>query len=115
MKTVNNWNNHGDINLEHGAIFIKQDPDFSTCYNVLKNEYDHDGEQWILFDLYVDITDSWIEWDEVQSCCDTDLSNDIQKVTDVVSYYNHLNFGTMSTFKTLESLECELIVSEVIV
>lgn len=108
LKAINGYENFGDVSLEHGIILVKKDT-MKDCYYILKTDYDDDSETYLLFDLYVDISDSWIDWNDVKSCCDTDLSNDIQKAIDVVSYYSSENFGSLQTGLTLDNLESTLL------
>jgi hypothetical protein len=104
---MTNFKNYGDVSLEHGFILVAQDSVTETAYRIIKTEYDCDGEQFLLYDLYVDISDDWISWNSVSSCCDTDLSNPIQKAIDVTYYYNYQEFQCYAPLKfdTLETLE----------
>jgi hypothetical protein len=105
---MTNFKNYGDVSLEHGFILVSQDT--VTAYRIIKTDFDCDSEQFLLYDLYVDISDDWISWDDVSNCCDTDLSNPIQKAIDATYYYNHAEFQspTPLKFSTLEALETAL-------
>lgn len=91
------WENYGDVNpIEHGGIFIKKDTeDFPRCYYVVRIDYNEEAGHFWLQDLYVDLNDDWFEWDAVHSYADTsDVSDDIDKVIALISYYSYLEFGT---------------------
>ena len=110
MTTLNNYKNYGDVSLEHGFILVLQDEHDTNCYRILKTDFDCDTENYMLFDLYVDITDSWIDWKDVQSYADTDLNNPIQMAIDSTSYYASENFGChfILEFEKIEELENSL-------
>lgn len=109
LKVINGYENFGDVSLEHGIILVKKDT-LEDCYYILKTNYDDDAETYLLFDLYIDISDDWIDWDDVKSYCDTDMSNDTQKAIDAVSYYSSENFGSVAKGLTLDNLESTLLI-----
>jgi len=90
---VDGWLNYGDVSLIHGVILINKESE--NCFRVIKTDYDCDGEQHILYDLFVDISDSWIDWNGIKESCDTDLSDEYQKVVDLTWYVSFENFGSM--------------------
>ena len=87
---MTNYKNYGDVSLEHGFILVIEDGE--KCYKILKTDFDFDSNQYLLFDLYVDISDSWIDWEDVQKCCDTDLSDNIQMAIGATYFYNYMEF-----------------------
>lgn len=109
-----NWENFGDVNpLKHGGIFIKRDTEINpeTCFYIVKNVYDCDGEKHIIYDLYVDITDSWIEKQDVMEfigMTENDFDS-IQYAIGCTDYYSMENFGgNRIECSTIEELQEEL-------
>lgn len=95
MKTV--WENYGDINpLVHGGLWIVKDSTNNTAYYVVKVELlDDIDNTWLYDDCYVDVSENWINWDNVNSCCDINKSSsNIDKVIALMSYYSPLEFGS---------------------
>jgi hypothetical protein len=105
---MTNFKNYGDVSLEHGFVLVAQDS--ATAYRIIKTDFDDDSNEFLLFDLYVDISDGWIEWNSVSSCCDTDMSNPIKMAIDATYYYNYQEFQCYAPLKfdTLEDLETAL-------
>lgn len=88
------WQNFGDANpLQHGGTWIIKDSE--NCYIVVKTTPNDERENsWLYEECYVDITDSWIDWDAVKSSCDTpNDASDEMKALDIVSYYGCVNCG----------------------
>jgi len=92
------WTNYGDVNaLEHGGDFIKKDIDYplDKCYYYVKviNMYNACGEDgYRVEEGYIDLNDSWIDWNAVETTCDVTDRDEI-KVIDVVSYYGMEEFN----------------------
>ncbi|ARQ95175.1 hypothetical protein FLAPJACK_264 [Bacillus phage Flapjack] len=92
------WTNYGDVNaLEHGGDFIKKDSDYplDKCYYYVKviNMYNACGEDgYRVEEGYIDLNDSWIDWNAVETTCDVSDRDEI-KVIDVVSYYGMEEFN----------------------
>jgi hypothetical protein len=93
----NLWQNYGDVNaLEHGGMFVKKDTDINGRHyyvvqlNMVDNEY-----KWLLVDGYVDLDDSWIEWDSIKATMDTPNDADDERLAvDCMYYYGtHLSNG----------------------
>lgn len=98
------WTNYGDVNaLEHGGDFIKKDSDYplDKCYYYVKviNMYNACGEDgFMVEEAYIDLNDSWIDWNAVETTCDVTNRDEI-KVIDVVSYYGIEEFnGSIDRF-----------------
>lgn len=106
---MTNYKNFGDVNLEHGFILVTEDG--KNCYRILKTDFDCNSNQYLLFNLYIDITDLWIDWKELKKCCDTDLSDNIQMAIDATFFYNYMEFQCYAPLKfdTIEELETALI------
>lgn len=85
------WANYGDVNpLDHGGMFVSKDKDCERSYYAIKVTplEDRIGESWLVQDGYVDLTDSWIEWDRVKETMDTPEDADDEILTvDVFHYY----------------------------
>jgi len=106
MSAVYEWVNHGDVTLEEGSTFIKKGG--QDCYYVLKIVKDDDTGDLILYDLYVDVTDDWINWVEVELVCGPSMDG-IDRVLNVVEYYSWMEFGSIENFKTIEELKINLL------
>lgn len=89
---VNEWVNYGDVNpIEHGGIFVKKDGD--TTYRIVRNMFDHDEGKNIVYDMYVDISEDWIERESVLKF--SDLKEDSDEVWFAIActeYYSCINF-----------------------
>lgn len=86
------WTNYGDVNpLEHGGLWIDYDKD--ECYRVISLGIFDDS--YLFGECYVDLSDSWINWEDVLDFvgCDTFLPPE-QAVVAVISYYPIVNFGS---------------------
>lgn len=107
------WENFGDVNpIEHGGIFVKKDIEINsdTCYYIVKNVYDEDGEKHILYDLYIDISDDWIEKESVMDYIGMTKENfdPIFYAIGCTEYYNYLEFQGDRTECNEEELKREL-------
>jgi len=106
------WKAYGDINpLDHGGIWVQKESE--SCYRIVKfypEESEENSSQ--LMDLYVDITDSWIEKDSVMSYIGmTEEDFDpIQYAIGCTEYYSCANFGCYQpeTFNTRDEVITEL-------
>jgi hypothetical protein len=111
-KNNTNWENFGDVNpLDHGGIWIMQGSE--TCYRIVKfypEESDSDPSQ--LQNLYVDISDDWIEKKEVMSCIGMTAEDfdPIWYAIGCTDYYSCQNFGCYQpeNFETKEAVKAEL-------
>jgi hypothetical protein len=92
--TMAQWENLGDVNpIQHGGFWITQDKDRENCFYVLSNQPSEEIEdQHTFYDLYFDLTDSWIEWDQVESSCDK-TDDPLRKCQNLFWYYGGQNFG----------------------
>lgn len=82
--------NYGDINpLEHGGIWLKQTNE--TEYEIIKNNPENN----LLYDLSVNISDSWIEKEKVMSFIGMteETFDPILFAIGCTDYYNFMNFG----------------------
>lgn len=98
------WTNYGDVNpLEHGGLWIKKDTEIKsdTCYYVVKVDKVEDFENtWLYNEGYVDISDTWIKWEDIKNSCDTPSdATDERKVIDAIWYYGLVEFGGMEELK----------------
>lgn len=111
MEKNNNsaWTNYGDVNpLEHGGIFVKKDEAenaFKGCYFIEKVDKIPDNDKFLISSLYVDVNDTWINKDEVVSCCDTPKNDELMYAIDCTSYYNSANFGEEIILDTEEEVK----------
>lgn len=91
------YTNYGDINpLDHGGVFVK--PITDTEFEIVKLTPLEDGTapRWRVEAVLVDITDSWIERDAVQSFAglpDDDANFNVLLAIAAVEYYGAVNFG----------------------
>lgn len=102
------WENYGDVNpVEHGGLWISKDPDTKSSYYLVEfNPFDGGGYR--IGDAYIDLTDSWISWEDVESYVDN-METDIEKVIGIHSYYGaEHSGGTYLNFNTLEEALAEL-------
>ena len=91
------WENYGDVNpLEHGGLWIINDTNDNNSYYVVKvQKLEDEKNTWLYDDCYVNVTESWIDWESVYDYCDiTGESSNIDKVVALVSYYSPLEFGS---------------------
>lgn len=92
-ETNNTWVAYGDVNpLEHGGVWTRQDDDFINCFKVVtvdliqdQNHDDFSAYEYQLTETYIDITDTWINWEGVNDCMGEDIED--RKAQNVVSYY----------------------------
>ena len=85
--------NYGDVNpIEHGGIFVLQESE--TSFRIVKNEFDGSKKHY-LFDLHIDISDTWIDKESVLSYIGmTELDFDpVQYAIGCTEYYSYLEFG----------------------
>lgn len=95
------YENYGDVNpLEHGGIWVKRES--KNEYEILKNN----PETNTLYDLLVDITDSWIEKDSVMSFIGMteENFNPLQFAIGCTDYYSPENFGNTYKYETQNEL-----------
>lgn len=97
-QTISNaWVNYGDVSpIEHGGIFVKKESE--TTFRIIKLQFVDDEEKNLLWDCYVDITDSWIEKESViKTCCDYITEDkpefNVHFAIACTDYYSPANFG----------------------
>jgi hypothetical protein len=105
MKNNNKWENYGDKNpLHHGGIWIKKDIESCpNCFYIIKFE----PEIMEIYDLYVDISDSWIDKKAIENYADVAISNEHYAIN-CIEYYNYLEFGTAKKFNSNDEVIDEL-------
>ena len=81
----NKWESYGDVNpLEHGGVWVRQDKDDKNCFTVITLDlYDEEDGTYQFTNSYIDITDSWIDWEAVSGFAG---ENRQKYASDVVSY-----------------------------
>ena len=101
--------NFGDENpLSYYGIWLRKDSDNEKCFNIVKV----DNLEWFcgsscenkyrLEEGYIDLSDSWIEWDRVYDEYNlTEESDDEEKAICAIQYYTILEFGTTRDVRTL--------------
>lgn len=85
--------NYGDYDFfEYGALVEKTDNE--SGYNVLYCQpiYDEYGERFLFADCYVDISDDWIDKEEVQSCCG-ETNDPMQFAVECIDFYGTHEFA----------------------
>jgi|SRR5699024_3130768 len=101
MGVINNeltWLNMGDVNpLDWGSTFVSMDT-ICGCFFVLELEVIEGMKQYRLHESYVDITDSWIDWDSVYNCYGVEPNRvkfvtNYEKALFIVGYYGHHELG----------------------
>lgn len=102
-----NYENFGDVNpIQHGGLWIAKDETRENAYYVLRNTPIEDRAEYgkqIFDDMYVELDDTWIDWEDVRSTYGTDMENEIEKIISVVGYYSSDNFGSRpETLTTIE-------------
>lgn len=94
FEIFDGWTNYGDVDwLLQGGKFVKQDTD--TCYFVVEVHFspeDNAKSPFVVHDCYVDLTDTWIDWESVESFADVTNNPEI-KCLNALSYYGSSNFG----------------------
>lgn len=112
------WTNYGDVNpIEHGGMWVSHDTEIQgRNYYVIQSEMLHDGTFQVI-DAYVDLDDSWIEWDSVKSTMDTSNdASDESLAVDLVRYYGtHCSHGEILTFDSEEDLRTFLSKKNIVV
>lgn len=89
-KTV--YTNYGDINpIEHGGIFVNQESE--TEFRIIKLTFIDHEEKNVLWDMYVDVSDNWIEYESVENTCDVSRTDNLQFAIACTEYYSPANFG----------------------
>lgn len=81
------FENYGDVNFFDGGVLIEKE---DNGYHVIKCNLDCDTEKYFLTDDVIDINDTWIDKNEVESFCDK-TDDDALFASDVVSYYGTQN------------------------
>lgn len=95
MKNEMTWENYGDVNpIEHGGKWIHKEGE--TTFRIIRLEFDDHQQKNLLHDLHVDISDSWIDRDDIISYAD--LSEDTDYFAEdfaiaCITYYSVENFG----------------------
>lgn len=108
------WTNYGDANpLEWGGLWIDKDTDREHCYRAIMLDVMDDG--YLFNDCYVDVTESWINWEEVLSYVgESSLKTEVDKVIALLSYYSVLNFGSYERVLSEEEVLKELEAYEIL-
>lgn len=113
------WKNYGDVNpRQHGGLWIALDEDgMSGCYYVVRwTPFSKIKEIGIGYmdDLYVDITDCWIDWPMVNNFSGIDMdASSIDKVIGMVAYYDYQNFGDRLIVLNDEDYEKQLSLAKI--
>jgi hypothetical protein len=97
----NNYENYGDVNpLEHGGIWVKQINE--NEYEVIKNI----PETSEVYDLSIDITDSWIEKDSIMSFVgmSEEEFDPVWYAIGCTNYYSPENFGSIYKMESEKEL-----------
>ena len=96
------FENYGDVSLTEGARFVKKVGD--TEYQIVSTDFIEDCEDdkcYIVTDCLVDISDSWIDKEDVMSYAGMvaiDVRDDpIRYALSCLSYYGWCNFGEYLT------------------
>jgi len=95
-KEFEGYTNYGDVNyMDYDGCFIKKLSD--TEYHIVQIEnlsVYGDMTGWLIADVTIDITDTWIDKDQVIRFCDLeDNYNNDEFAYAVVSYYGSINCG----------------------
>lgn len=90
--------NCGDVDFWESGIYAAKDPDCDTAYYIIRCEPypDDDGNEYFRFgDLYVDVSDSWIDREAVMDYIGmTEESFDpVEFAIGCTDYYAWENFG----------------------
>ena len=105
---MNKWENYGDENpVEHGGFWVKKERDIEDCYYVITLAYYPDNENFILTDMYIDISSYWIDWKKISDYLGIPIEKlEIKdKIIGAISYYDYLNFeGDVLSFKSEEEV-----------
>lgn len=99
------WINYEDINpIENGGIFVQQDG--ATSFKIIKLFFDDSIGKNVLWDMYVDVSDTWIDRNAVNEYGDLQqdaADYDTRLAIECTSYYAPDNFGcTENVFLDLE-------------
>lgn len=90
-ETLMTWGNYGDVNpIDHGGMFVSKDEDVERSFYVIQVTplEDSTEERWLVQDGYIDLDDSWIEWDRLKATMDTpENADDEYLAIDVMQYY----------------------------
>lgn len=103
MSKVNEWVNYGDVNpVEHGAVFVKRDSEVSGRQFYVVSVYRFDSSKWQLIDGYIDLDDTWIDWNAVKVTMGTSENADNESLAvDCMHYYgNNLSNGEVEIFES---------------
>ncbi|UJH95731.1 hypothetical protein [Bacillus phage vB_BtM_BMBsp2] len=99
-EVVNQWGNFGDNNpIEYGTKFVKADVENDGCYHVIvveSLEWTQGEEGWLLSQGYVDINDTWIDWNKITEFSGIQRYDDTEvgyKVSALVEYYGIHEFN----------------------
>jgi hypothetical protein len=91
------WENYGDMNpLDHGGFWIKRMEGVPTEFSIVTLDIMSDSapNKYLISTGYVDIEDSWIDWEGVRSTMDTrEGAEPIELARDVFEYHGSLNCG----------------------
>lgn len=103
LKLTGKWKNFGDVSfMEYDGLFVqKDDPKFPHCYYVIwiVNMEEATGDPgFAVSDCYINLTDDWMNLDDVRSQFDG-LISESQLAANCVTYYGPDNFGTEHLFK----------------
>ncbi|MEO2202352.1 hypothetical protein ABGV42_01195 [Paenibacillus pabuli] len=99
------WVNYGDVNpIENGGIFVQQDG--ATTFKIIKLFFDDNLGKNVLWDMYVDVSDNWIDRKAVNDYGNLQqnaVDYDTRLAIECISYYAPDNFGcTENVFLELE-------------
>lgn len=90
---MSEWILQGDVNfLDYGGIIMRRDEDDPNCYDVIEvatswDTDELDENEVYAWQAYVDIDDSWVDWEAVESFSGGDWEDDSAKIADAIRYY----------------------------
>ncbi len=86
------WKKYGDVNpLEHGGLWVAHDTEIEgRCYYVIGLNPIDGENKWRFIDGYIDLDDTWIDWNEVRVSMDTPTNaSDEMLAVDCYHYYGN--------------------------
>lgn len=91
------YESYGDSNFLDGGLLLAKDSSFPGCFYFYKCDFVNDVDSpkhYLLTNGYIDINDSWIDVDEVESFADCSKETDPEWFAEaLLQYYGAENFG----------------------
>jgi hypothetical protein len=91
------YENYGDANFLDGGLLLAEDPGYPGCFYFYKCDFVNDTKSdrhYLLTNGYIDINDSWIDVDSVESFSDAMKESDPWWFAEAcLQYYGAENFG----------------------